>query len=72
MLRVLYMQSAYYDEQTAMVSNTPRPLVDWPRSSGIDTDGSASAVCNKLCVQMNAYAVLTMDWMSGITKRAGR
>ena len=52
-----------------MVSETPKPLVDWPRSQGIDTQ--SGAVCKQLCVQMNAYAVLAQDWMSEITKRAG-
>jgi hypothetical protein len=66
-----YSLGAYYDEQTAMVHRTPKPIVDWPRSAGIDTDNSASTVCNELCVQMNAYAVLTQDWMSRITQRAG-
>ena len=64
-----YSLSAYYHEETAMVSETPKPLVDWPRSQGIDTQ--SGAVCKQLCVQMNAYAVLAQDWMSEITKRAG-
>ena len=64
-----YSLLAYYDATDSLVHNTPKPLVDWPRSSGIDTDGKTAGHCNKLCAQMNSYAVLAQEWMAGITSR---
>lgn len=66
-----YSLSTYFHESDSMVHDTPKPLVDWPRSSGIDTDGHAASLCKELCVQMNSYAVLTQEWMAGITDRVG-
>jgi hypothetical protein len=54
-----------------LVHKTPKPLVDWPRSDGIDTNRQSSSVCNNLCVQMNSYAVLAQGWLAEISKRSG-
>ena len=66
-----YSLLSYYDEGDGLVHGTPRPLVDWPRSSGLDTDQKTSGFCNKLCAQMNAYAAVAQGWMAEISKRAG-
>ena len=66
-----YSLLTYFNESDGLVHETPRPLVDWPRSSGLDTDEKTSGFCNKLCAQMNAYAAVTQGWMAEISKRAG-
>ena len=59
-----YSLNAYYNSTASMVYDTPKPLIDWPRSSIIDTTGQVAGNCDHLCVQMNAYAVVAQDWMS--------
>eukprot|EP01052_Picozoa_sp_SAG31_P005581 SAG31_NODE_247_length_19134_cov_12.255050_6_plen_1021_part_00 len=66
-----YTLAAYYNQSDHMVHNTPKPLIDWPRSDGIDTNGPASTYCHRHCIQMNAYAVKTHKWMAEITHRVG-
>ena len=48
-----YSLTAYYNTTDSMVHDTPKPLIDWPRSSGIDTDATTSRSCSRLCSQMN-------------------
>ena len=64
-----YSLLGYFEEADSLVHDTPRPLIDWPRSDGIDTNDQTAVLCNKLCVQMNSYAVIAQDWMAGITQR---
>ena len=66
-----YSLSAYLDPVDHLVHKTPKPLVDWPRSSGIDTDATHASHCKELCVQMNAYAVQTQTWMADLADRLG-
>jgi hypothetical protein len=66
-----YSLLTYYSAEDQLVHKTPRPLIDWPRSSGIDTDGQTSTLCNKLCVQMNAYATVAQRWMAELSARSG-
>ena len=65
-----YSLAAYFDESDSLVHNTPKPLVDWPRTDGLDTNAQASTHCKKLCAQMNAYAVRAQEWLSEIASRA--
>lgn len=66
-----YSLLAYFNASDNLVHKTPKPLVDWPRSDGIDTSRGASSVCDNLCVQMNSYAVLAQGWLAEISKRSG-
>jgi hypothetical protein len=66
-----YSLLTYYSADDQLVHATPRPLIDWPRSDGIDTNGATSGHCNKLCVQMNAYAVVAQRWMGELAARSG-
>ena len=40
-----YSLTAYLDASDHLVHKTPKPLVDWPRSSGIDTDALQGVMC---------------------------
>ena len=64
--------TAFWNASTQLVHETPRPLVDWPRSSGIDTDAEKSSHCAELCVQMNAYAVQAHEWIAGLAQTLGK
>ena len=37
-----YSLTAYYDESKGMVVQTPRPLIDWPRSTMLDTNSNTA------------------------------
>ena len=66
-----YSLLTYYNDDDQLVHATPRPLIDWPRASGIDTNEKTSSHCNQLCVQMNAYAALAQRWMGELSARSG-
>ena len=57
-----YTLAAYWNDSTHLVHGTPKPLVDYPRSSALDLDSAHSRHCDDLCVQMNAYAALAHRW----------
>jgi len=61
----------YYDDALALVTNTPKPLIDWPRSDMIDINATSSRACNGICVEMNAYAVMAMEQASAVAERMG-
>jgi len=62
----------YYDAARSLVVGTPKPLVDWPRSSALDIDGSTARVCDKLCVEMNGHAATAQAQMAALARRLGR
>ena len=66
-----YMLAAYFNASSSMIQDSPRPLIDWPRSSGIDTDNMASHQCDHLCVQMNAYASKAHRWAADLAELLG-
>ena len=67
----VYSLTAFWNASTGLVHATPMPLIDWPRSSGIDTDGESSHRCDELCVQMNSYAALAHGWAASLAEAVG-
>ena len=67
-----YTLLKYFNQSDNQVYATPNPLIDWPRSGSIDTDGSSSKHCDKNCVQVNAYAALIQKWSGAILARMGK
>ena len=45
------------------------PLIDYPRSGGIDTDAKLVAVCDEVCVEMNAYAAVALSQMAALASK---
>ena len=48
----------YYNSTLQLVQRTPRPLIDYPRTPELDIDEDTVAVCDDVCVAMNAHAMV--------------
>jgi len=62
---------AYFNTTTQLVERTPKPLIDYPRSDFIDINDDTAKLCDELCVEMNAHAVVANRHMGDLAARLG-
>lgn len=67
-----YSLSAYFDADRSLVTHTPKPLIDWPRSAAIDINSTTEHLCDVVCAQMNAHAVTAQTQAAYVAGRLGR